>query len=719
MKNLGDFAVDATVYIPFATYDKDDGSSITLTGLAVTDIEIYKNGSAIQRASDAGYTLLDTDGIDFDSIVGIHGFSVDLSNNTDAGFYAAGSEYWVIISAITVDGVVVSFPAATFSIERSGGAIAQLKALTTSVDTLSEGLLMQATTIATLATQTSFTLAAGSADNNAYNGATVVVVDATTGTQKAFGSASDYVGSTKTLTLAQDPGIFTMAVSDKIYILPSDVFAIWDRTLSGATHNIPSSSGRRLRAIGDVVSGAVDDASATTTSFITDLPGTQTNHYADQTLRFTGGNLAGMSRSVLAYDFASGRVTIEEVLPEAPADTDTFDINPVHIHPVSQIVDAVWDEVITPGAHNVTGSAAKFLRTVQAGGYSGGAVWIDTVGGTAGTTDYENGIVTNPSDTITDATTIAASIGLIRFQLTPGSNITLAQAYTDNVFIGYGATIALGGQNCNNSHFIGCDISGISTAANEIEFYNCEMGVCSLDVAHFYDCALESAITVTGIGDYKFVNCHSAIAGTGAPSLDFGAAVGATNVNFRNYSGGIEIKNMQATDNMSLEGNGQLIINANCTGGTIVIRGNFTVTDNTGGAVTLSDDARIDIQQIADAVYDETTSGHSTAGTFGKLLTDMLEDTNELQGNQGDWATAVGFSTHSAGDVWTTVIAESYATNGAAATPAQLFYMTYSVVQQFLVSGTAINLYKLDGTTIWGSCTTDDAINPTKRTRSS
>ena len=57
----------------------------------------------------------------------------------------------------------------------------------------------------------------------------------------------------------------------------------------------------------------------------------------------------------------------------------------------------------------------------------------------------------------------------------------------------------------------------------------------------------------------------------------------------RHYSGGVEILNMgqNGTDNMSLEGNGQLRINANCAGGTIALRGNFKVTDNSGGAVTI------------------------------------------------------------------------------------------------------------------------------------
>jgi hypothetical protein len=105
-----------TLYIPFATYAGATGASITLTGLAVTDIEIYKAGSVTQRSSDAGYTLLDTDGIDFDGITGIHGFSIDLNDNTDAGFYAAGSSYFVVVSSVTVDGQTVNFIAAWFRI---------------------------------------------------------------------------------------------------------------------------------------------------------------------------------------------------------------------------------------------------------------------------------------------------------------------------------------------------------------------------------------------------------------------------------------------------------------------------------------------------------------------------------------------------------------------------------------------------------------------------
>ncbi len=107
--------------IMFHTFAGATGASITITGLAVTDIEVYKDGSATQRSSDAGYALLDTDGIDFDGLTGIHGFSIDTGDNTDAGFYSVGAWFHVVVSAITVDGQTVSFVAAAFRLMAAEG----------------------------------------------------------------------------------------------------------------------------------------------------------------------------------------------------------------------------------------------------------------------------------------------------------------------------------------------------------------------------------------------------------------------------------------------------------------------------------------------------------------------------------------------------------------------------------------------------------------------
>ena len=47
-----------------------------------------------------------------------------------------------------------------------------------------------------------------------------------------------------------------------------------------------------------------------------------------------------------------------------------------------------------------------------------------------------------------------------------------------------------------------------------------------------------------------------------------------------------------------------------------------------------------DIEDIADQVMDELTAEHPDAGSLSKAITDILEDTANLQGNQGDWTTA-------------------------------------------------------------------------------
>ena len=113
---LGDFQINSIVYLFFNSFGSSD-ESITLTGLATTDIEIYKNGSMTQRASDSGYTLLDTNGIDIDSSTGCHGLSIDLSDNSDSGFFAAGNDYMVMVNSVTVNGQTVRFCAGVFSIQ--------------------------------------------------------------------------------------------------------------------------------------------------------------------------------------------------------------------------------------------------------------------------------------------------------------------------------------------------------------------------------------------------------------------------------------------------------------------------------------------------------------------------------------------------------------------------------------------------------------------------
>lgn len=99
--------------------------------------------------------------------------------------------------------------------------VAAIKAVTDALPTPGEllGPVLVRTTIATLASQVSFTLTASSADDNAYNGCIIIIQDAVTAVQKAVGVILDYAGFTRNVTLLNDPAIFTMAVTDIVTII--------------------------------------------------------------------------------------------------------------------------------------------------------------------------------------------------------------------------------------------------------------------------------------------------------------------------------------------------------------------------------------------------------------------------------------------------------------------------------------------------------------------
>ena len=143
MISHGNVPLNSVIPFYFDSFDGGTGASITLTGIAITDVEIFKGTSMTQRASDSGVVLLDTDGIDVDLITGIHGFSIDTSDNADAGFYAAGSFYTVVVASVTIDAQTVNFVAGTFrlvAIESVAGVpevdLTHVAGSTTNVSTL-------------------------------------------------------------------------------------------------------------------------------------------------------------------------------------------------------------------------------------------------------------------------------------------------------------------------------------------------------------------------------------------------------------------------------------------------------------------------------------------------------------------------------------------------------------------------------------------------------
>lgn len=370
---------------------------------------------------------------------------------------------------------------------------------------------------------------------------------------------------------------------------------------------------------------------------------------------------------------------------------------------------AVWDRVLTGATHNVPTSAGRRLRGIQEfQGYEGGAVWIDTVNGATGTTDFEFGTVEQPVKTIGEANTIAASLNLTRFHVDSGSSITLEADQKNQFFDGENWTLALGGQNIDGSFFSGASVSGIATNdTGEQVFSHCTMGAVTLPAdTHVLECGISGTQTIGEAGDFAYDRCHSDIAGTSTPSFDFGSGLAASNVSFRNYSGGIEIKNMGAgagSYQMSLEGRGQLIINANCSAtSAVAIRGLFTVTDNASGAVTLSDDARYDVAQV-NAEVDTALSD------FAGPTKAEMDTAHALLATPAQVLTQINAALD-------TILSDSIPADGTRPSLRQAAYMNTQFLVERSVSGNTVTVKKPDGSTLF-TLTLDDAVTPTSITR--
>ncbi len=336
MIDLGTVRPGSTVRIPFSSFDKDDGSSVTMSGFAVGDILIYKDGSVTERASTAGFAAT----TDFDSKTGKHITSIDLADNTTAGFFNAGSEYLVAVDAVTIDGV------------STGGWIGRFRVGY-------PGALLD-TTLATLSTQTSFTLTVGPAEDDALNGCQVVLHDIASAVQLSHATVLDYTGASKTVTLEAAP-TFTIAAGDNISLMPPSTKQTDMTSALASLSAILALSTSQYSRTGTAQAGAAStitlDASASASN----------DYYNYQLVLLVSGTGAGQARFITAYVGATKVATMNRNWVTNPDSTSVFVIFPFDQVPgasaptAAQVADAVWDEL--RGDHTTSGTFGQGVVT--------------------------------------------------------------------------------------------------------------------------------------------------------------------------------------------------------------------------------------------------------------------------------------------------------------------------------------------------------------------
>jgi hypothetical protein len=412
---------------------------------------------------------------------------------------------------------------------------------------------------------------------------------------KDLANATDGLGAIKTETAAilVDTGttldgklntaqadLDTITDTDGVILGAAGVDLIWDEPLSG--HGSGGTTGKALRNAGGVVlaTGTADAGAATSIDLETGVADTNDDFYNHTVIIITGGTGAGQERVITDYTGSTQQATV----------TPAWTVNP----------DATSEYEIVPGTVHAE---------TQGGGYAGGAVWIGP-SGTTGTQLYVDGTVDNPIDDgqMANAKTVADALNLRIFRVEPTSSITLGETLNGYAIEGIEYTLNLGSQDVSNTYISGANLAASTATGSGTIYNNCifdnavTLAPCVIRNSYLGD----TTITAGSAGNFFINHCVSRAAGASvAPNFDFGAALAASNLNIRDWSGGIELENMGAgigTYNASIEGQGAVTINANCSAtSNLAIRGMFTLTDNAGGAVTVSDDARYEISQVHSA----------------------------------------------------------------------------------------------------------------------
>lgn len=496
-------------------------------------------------------------------------------------------------------------------------------------------------------------------------------------------------------------GVSTLSSTSTI-LLSSDATAaqlvddIWDESSVGHTS-------QGTHGWYNVLAGAVlIDTTVTTTPGSTALAlssgSTVDDFYNDQLAYIVSGTGIGQVRPIADYDGTNKIIYFDEALTVVPSTDDRIILKSDHVHPITQIVDQVWDEELTGASHNVANSAGRRLRSLQDNGlYALAAVWVDEVNGTStGTTSYEDATVTNRSDDFDNAQTVAAALFLNRIYVANGNSITLTATINDfQIGIpGGNWTLALGGQDIGGCDINDAVVSGTATGTTP-HFHNCEIGAVTCSPCVLYHCGFTSTFTVGSAGDYEVLDGHSLVAGASAPVWDMGAAVGATTVSFRRWSGGLTINNMAAGDVVSVDVVSGGTITVNGTGGTVTIRGLCNVVDGSSGSVTITETSVVNMTKI-NTECDTALTDYAPSTLTSTDLSDSLS--------------TYGVSTHTSTDINDQVLdvlnTDTFSLPGQGAptaTPTLAEAITYiykSWRNKKDNDGSTTNLYADDGSTV-------------------
>ncbi len=299
-------------------------------------------------------------------------------------------------------------------------------------------------------------------------------------------------------------------------------------------------------------------------------------------------------------------------------------------------VIAPIDNQGTPDSLDITGLITS--EDAEFASYADSSVWVSTGSGSAGTT-FPVGTSRQPVSNSTDAQTIANAKGLSTIRLTDNLTLDIGPDHSNMLFQGRsprttvltiptGATVTgaeyrnmlLTGPLSGGTYLTQCAVKGIDNVAGHLE--QCVIREVGAD---------GYSMRGNGSGILMLNSCVSVWAqdpGNQIPVIDMN---GGSSMAMRKFAGEVLIKNKtDASKAITIDlAAGRVILDSTVTAGTIYVRGNGVLEDNsTGSTVVINDlvDDRVEDVAFHGAVWIDTASG--SAGTAWPIGTPAMPVNN-------------------------------------------------------------------------------------------
>ena len=470
---LGDFAEDTTVYIMFNTFSSDDPSaSVTITNFINTDVHIHKDDGLTQRNNAAGITV----SVDFDGITGSHMVKIDTSDNTVAGFWVVGHEYFVRIEGTTIDGATINSVIGQFSIENRFNEVDVVKWLGTAVATPTVAGVPEVDATHWLGTGVSVNVAGkptvdvtniGASSqslidlkdfvDSGYDPVTnkvqgVVLVDTTTTNTDMVGTDNAALAATA-LTDTTWTDAKAAFLDHSIATVDTNVDTLLTRITAARAGYLDNLSAGAVALASALATAQTDLDTITGTDGVT-LATLQALYAPNKVIPDVAGTAAGL------HSTTDGKIdTVDTNVDSILADTGTDGVLLAATATSAQLVDDVWDEILSGITHNISGSAGRRVREIGAFAIHSGTAQAGTINSItlAATANGGDGVYNRNLIVITDNTGVGQTRTIVDYndttkvvvvdrdwRITP-DNTTAYQIVPDNTPLTVDHGVAQGG----------------------------------------------------------------------------------------------------------------------------------------------------------------------------------------------------------------------------------------------------------------------------------